>query len=91
MALFIFAIYFSTSLAVIMSGVLGALWLLSGQFKHLPGILKKYPVAAWALALFGLFYCRLKLWQRYNRRSIFYGNEIQGVIFHCILFSFSDR
>jgi len=54
-ALFIFAIYFSTSLAIIMSGVLGALWLLTGQFKYLPDTLKKCPVAAWALALLVFF------------------------------------
>jgi O-antigen ligase len=46
------AIYFSTSLAIILTVVVGLLWLLSGQFMHLLTILKQYPVALWSLALF---------------------------------------
>lgn len=54
-ALFIFSIYFSTSLSIIMSGVLGVLWILTGQFKYLPDTLKKCPVAAGSLVLFACF------------------------------------
>jgi O-antigen ligase len=54
-AFFIVAIYFSTSLTVILSVIVGLLWLLSGKFIDLPKILKQYPVAAWSLALFGCF------------------------------------
>jgi O-antigen ligase len=54
-ALFIIAIYFSTSLAIILSVLLGLLWLLSAQFMALPGILKKNPVAVWSLLLFLCF------------------------------------
>ncbi|MDD5409896.1 MAG: O-antigen ligase family protein [Methylobacter sp.] len=54
-ALFIVTIYFSTSLAIILSVVLGLLWLVSAQFRGLPDILKKYPVALWALLLYGCF------------------------------------
>ena len=50
-ALFIVAIYFSTSLAIMLSGLLALLWLLSGQFMVLPVTLKKNPVAAWSLLL----------------------------------------
>lgn len=54
-ALFIFAIYFSTSVSVIVSVILAVSWLLSAQFKGLPHTLKHYPVSAWSLALFVCF------------------------------------
>lgn len=54
-ALFIAAIYFSTSLAIIMSGVLGVIWIGTARFRMLPATLKNYPVAAWAMVLFGCF------------------------------------
>jgi O-antigen ligase len=47
--------YFSTSLSTLMSIIIGVLWLLSAQFKGLPEVLQKYPVAAWSLALFVCF------------------------------------
>ena len=51
-ALWVLSIYFSTSLAIILSGLLGLFWLLSAQFMVLPDTLKKNPVAAWSLFLF---------------------------------------
>jgi O-antigen ligase len=51
-ALFIIAIYLSTSLAIIFSGLLGLLWLLTAQYQKLPRVLKDSPVAAWALLLY---------------------------------------
>lgn len=54
-AVLLMTIYFSTSLAVIASVIVGLLWLLSGQFIGLPGLLKRYPVAAWSLLLYGCF------------------------------------
>ena len=54
-AVFIIAIYFSTSLAIILSVLLGLLWLLSAQFSALPGLLKINPVAACSLLLFLCF------------------------------------
>jgi len=51
-ALFIVAIYFSTSLSTIISVLLALLWLLSGQLKQMPVTLKRNPVAAWSLLLF---------------------------------------
>lgn len=53
--LFVVSIYLSTSLAIILSGLLGLFWLLSAQFMVLPGTLKKNPVAAWSLLLFLCF------------------------------------
>jgi O-antigen ligase len=50
-AAFIVAIYFSTSLATIISVSLVLLWLLSGQLKLIPFTLKKNPIAAWSLLL----------------------------------------
>ena len=53
--LFVVSIYFSTSLTIILSGLLGLFWLLSAQFLGLPGLLKRNPVAAWSLLLFSWF------------------------------------
>lgn len=55
MFLFIIAIYLSTALAIITSGLLGLLWLLTAQFKKLPTVLKNSPVATWALLLYLCF------------------------------------
>lgn len=55
LVLWLFAIYFSTALAIIVSGILAVLWLISGQFFKLPQILKNYPVALWSLLLFACF------------------------------------
>jgi len=54
-ALLVVSIYFSTSLAIILSGLLGLFWLFSVQFMVLPATLKKNPVAAWSLLLFLCF------------------------------------
>jgi O-antigen ligase len=54
-ALFIIAIYLSTSLAIIISGLLGLLWLLTAQYQKLPRVLKDSPVAAWVLFLYLCF------------------------------------
>ena len=54
-ALLVVAIYFSTALAIILSALVGAIWLLSTQFVELPGALKRNPVAASAMLLFFWF------------------------------------
>lgn len=51
----IIAIYFSTALAIFLSAVVAVLWLVSGQYKQLLDILKRYPVAQWSLLLFICF------------------------------------
>ncbi|ASF47698.1 O-antigen ligase family protein [Methylovulum psychrotolerans] len=66
LALFIIAIYFSTSLVTILSVLLGLLWLFSGRFKTLPTIVRRCPIAAWAVGLWaclwlGLVYSRAPL------------------------------
>ncbi len=53
--LFVISIYFSTTLAIILSVLLGLMWLLSAQFMKLPATLKRNPVAAWSLLLFSWF------------------------------------
>ena len=53
--LLVVSIYFSTSLSIIVSALLGLFWLLSAQFMALPVTLKKNPVAAWSLLLFLCF------------------------------------
>ncbi|CAG1020916.1 hypothetical protein MTYM_00627 [Methylococcales bacterium] len=53
--LWIAAIYFSTALAIMLSAILVLLWLISGEFKALPTLLKQYPVATWSLLLFACF------------------------------------
>lgn len=50
-AILISAIYFSTALAIIMTGVLALLWLVSGHYKHGFSLLKTQPVAQWSLLL----------------------------------------
>jgi O-antigen ligase len=52
---FVVSIYLSTSLAIILSGLLGLFWMLSAQFMALPDTLKKNPVASWSLFLFSWF------------------------------------
>jgi len=54
-ALFIISIYLSTALAIIISVLMGVLWLLTAQFQMLPTVLKDSPVATWALLLYLCF------------------------------------
>jgi len=51
-ALLLVSIYFSTALAIILSALLGLVWLLSAQFIELPGVLKRNPVAACSMLSF---------------------------------------
>lgn len=53
--LLVVSIYFSTTIAIVVSALLGVVWLLSTQFIELPGTLKRNPVAAWALLLLAWF------------------------------------
>lgn len=55
LVLYIISIYFSTALAIMLSGVLAVLWLVTGQFRRLPTMLKNTPVALWSLLLFVYF------------------------------------
>ncbi len=55
LVLFVFSVYFSTSLSIILSAALVLLWLLSAQFIGLPKLLKRNPVALSALILYGCF------------------------------------
>jgi O-antigen ligase len=54
-ALLLISIYFSTSLTIILSALVGFLWMFSVRFMALPFLLKKTPVAAWSLLLFACF------------------------------------
>jgi O-antigen ligase len=54
-ALFVISIYLSTALAIIISAVMGLLWLLTFQFQKLPAVFKDSPVATWALLLYVCF------------------------------------
>jgi len=53
--LLVVSIYFSTSLSIILSALLGLFWLGSAQFLVLPRTLKRNPVAVWSLLLFSWF------------------------------------
>ncbi|MEQ1545299.1 O-antigen ligase family protein [Methyloglobulus sp.] len=55
MGLFIISIYLSTALAIVVSVLIGLLWLLTAQFQKLPKVLKDSPVAIWALLLYLCF------------------------------------
>ncbi len=87
-ALFIFSIYFSTSLAVIFSIMLALLWLLSGQFIGLSGVLKKYPVALWALLLYGCFIVGLSYGNTLDSDAFSMASKYRELFFLPILLSF---
>lgn len=55
MGLFIVSIYLSTALAIVVSVLIGLLWLLTAQFQKLPTVLRDSPVAIWALLLYLCF------------------------------------
>jgi O-antigen ligase len=59
MVVFITTIYLSTALAIVVSCVLGAIWLLTSQFKYLPKILTLSSTATWALLLYLCFFIGL--------------------------------
>lgn len=90
-ALFIAAIYFSTSLAIIMSGILSTLWLVTGQFKYLPDTLKKCPVAAWALALLVFFIGGLSYGSATTGEAVSMVTKYRELFFITILCSFLTK
>ncbi len=55
LALFIVSIYLSTTISIIISAFVGLLWLITGQFRVLPVVLKNSPVMVWALLLYLCF------------------------------------
>ena len=55
MAVFMIAIYVSTSASTIVSVLIGLLWFLSKQFNNLPSVLKNSSVSDWALLLYLCF------------------------------------
>ena len=87
-ALFIVAIYFSTSLAIILSGLLALLWLLSGQFMVLPVTLKRNPVAAFSLLLLLCFIVGLGYGVATNGEAISMLSKYRELLFIPLLTSF---
>ncbi|MDD5581409.1 MAG: O-antigen ligase family protein [Methylobacter sp.] len=87
-ALWIISIFFSTSLAIIVSALLILLWLLSFQFMMLPAILKKSPVAAWSLLLFAGFIFGLSYSSALTRDGFSMVMKYRELLFIPILFSF---
>ncbi len=59
MVVFIITIYMSTAVAIVLSCVLGAVWLFSKQFKYLFAVLKGPSTATWALLLYLCFFIGL--------------------------------
>ena len=59
MVIFIITIYLSTAIAIVVSCVLGAIWLITGQYRHLHLVLSNAPPAAWALSLYLCFFIGL--------------------------------
>jgi hypothetical protein len=90
LALFIIAIYFSTSLVTILSVLLGLLWLFSGRFKTLPTIVRCCPIAAWAVGLWACLWLGLV----YSRAPLPDGlaivNKYNGLFFIPVLLAFLD-
>lgn len=87
-ALFMVSIYFSTSLAIILSAVLGLLWLLSGQLTGMPGLLRKYPVALWSLLLYGCFIAGLSYGNATDSDAFSMLRKYRELLFIPILISF---
>lgn len=87
-ALFLVSIYFSTSLAIIFSGILGLLWLLSGQFMDLPGTLRKNPVAAGSLLLYMSFIVGLSYGSASHEESIKMISKYRELFFIPVLIPF---
>ncbi len=87
-ALLIGSIYFSTSLAIILSAVLGLLWLLSGQLTGMPGLLRKYPVALWSLLLYGCFIAGLSYGNATDSDAFSMLRKYRELLFIPILISF---
>ncbi|MGR8941488.1 MAG: O-antigen ligase family protein, partial [Gammaproteobacteria bacterium] len=56
---FIVSIYFSTAVAIVGSILTALMWLLSGRFICLPETVKTYPVAAWSLVCYAVFFVGL--------------------------------
>lgn len=82
------SIYFSTSLAIILSALLGLFWLLSAQFMMLPDTLKKNPVAAWSLLLFLCFIFGLCYSSATNKEAFSMLMKYRELIFIPVLYSF---
>lgn len=53
--LFIITIYLSTAVSIVLSAIVGVLWLVTAQFKKLPAVFGNSQVNLWALLLFLLF------------------------------------
>lgn len=90
-ALFIFSIYVSTSLTIIISGVLGALWLFTGQFRHCPDILRKHPEAAGSLVLFACFIVGSSYGSASSSEAFSMVMKYRELFIVLILFSFLTR
>ncbi len=86
--LFVVSIYFSTSLAIILSGFLGLFWLLSAQAMVLPGTLKNNPVAAWSLLLFSWFIFGLSYTSALNGAAFSMIMKYRELLFIPVLISF---
>ncbi len=52
LALFIITIYVSTAISIIISALVGVIWLSTGQFKKLPLVSSQLSVNRWAILLF---------------------------------------
>ncbi|MDO9138793.1 MAG: O-antigen ligase family protein [Methylobacter sp.] len=87
-AVFVIAIYLSTSLSVVLSGLLGLLWLVSKRFTSLTEVLNKYPVALWALFLYGCFLVGLSYGDASSKDAFFMINKYRVLYFIPILISF---
>jgi O-antigen ligase len=88
MALFIGAIYLSTSLAIVLSAVLGLLWIATAQFTRLPALLRRQPVAAWALFLFGCFLVGLSYGSATADEALSMVKKYRELVFMPVLLSF---
>ncbi|WP_036303941.1 MULTISPECIES: O-antigen ligase family protein [Methylomicrobium] len=90
-ALFLAGIYFSTAIAVVASIVVGLIWLLSARFVGLTTVLKRYPVAAWSLLLFGCLIAGLAYGTAPHDEAIASLKKYRELLFIPVLLSLLNR
>ena len=81
-------IYFSTTLAIVLTALLGLVWLLSAQFLELPKTLIRNPVAASSMLLFLWFILGLSYTSANNNEALSMVMKYRELLFIPVFISF---
>ena len=87
-ALLVLCIYFSTTLAIVLTALLGLVWLLSAQFLELPKTLIRNPVAASSMLLFLWFILGLSYTSANNNEALSMLMKYRELLFIPVFISF---